>query len=178
MNLSYHLWRNVFWGPKPLPEPVLTTHLWGFVELSWWQFHRKYWRYISMTCVFKWSILHPHLLSAHVLKKVPRNALMWTFDFFASHDNQDLKLNATKRIQPHLCPCYIMPNFNLNISWDKCSKSFVKIKRLQGRCRDTSSNGNATRHRMKDITANLTTKNIFKLQRGWRCCPQGYIVCV
>ena len=35
-------------GTKPLADPMLTNHWWGFVALCWCQFHRKCWRYISV----------------------------------------------------------------------------------------------------------------------------------
>ena len=43
-------------GTKPLPQPMLTNHQWGLVAFTWGQFHRKYWRYLSLIWVSKFLI--------------------------------------------------------------------------------------------------------------------------
>ena len=36
---------------KSLPQPMLTNHQWGLVALTWGQFHRKSFRYLSLRWV-------------------------------------------------------------------------------------------------------------------------------
>ena len=42
-------------GTKPLPEPMLTYDQWCVVAFTWWQFHKKYLRYLSLKWV--WNLL-------------------------------------------------------------------------------------------------------------------------
>ena len=43
-------------GTKPLPEPMLTNDQRGVVAFTWWEFHRKHLRYLSLKWVWNFLI--------------------------------------------------------------------------------------------------------------------------
>ena len=58
LEMSYSMWVNIGSGnglapddTRPLPEPFLTNHRWGFAAFIWWQFQRKCFR--SMKCIWE-----------------------------------------------------------------------------------------------------------------------------
>ena len=72
-------------GTKPLPEPMLTCHLWGPMTITWEQFHSEYPRHYSAEWISKSNFWNYCFISHGQSVKLALARHQWCVNFQLGH---------------------------------------------------------------------------------------------